>query len=141
MWANRADSRGYVSATADQRCTLTLATQPEKESEVSDVKASRNIGDSEGHSHRGQRRLARGDMLSVILISILLNLTQLGAKPIGQAVPRASAASAPSQGRNRRFRMRATKSLVMVMERPEIQHLADTHAWHCNSQEAEVWPF
>jgi hypothetical protein len=29
--------------------------------------------------------LARGDMLPVILISILLNLTQLGAKPIGGA--------------------------------------------------------
>jgi mannose/fructose/N-acetylgalactosamine-specific phosphotransferase system component IIC len=29
---------------------------------------------------------ARGDMLPVILISILLNLTQLGAKPIGGAV-------------------------------------------------------
>ena len=28
---------------------------------------------------------ARGDMLPVILISILLNITQLGAKPIGGA--------------------------------------------------------
>ena len=31
---------------------------------------------------------ARGDMLPVILISILLNLTELGAKPIGHAEPR-----------------------------------------------------
>jgi hypothetical protein len=31
--------------------------------------------------------LARGDMLPVILLSILFNLAQLGAKPIGQAVP------------------------------------------------------
>jgi hypothetical protein len=31
---------------------------------------------------------ARGDMLPVILISILFNLAQLGAKPVGQAVPR-----------------------------------------------------
>ena len=30
---------------------------------------------------------ARGDMLPVILNSILLNLTQLGAKPIGAARP------------------------------------------------------
>ncbi|WMT74734.1 hypothetical protein [Bradyrhizobium sp. Ash2021] len=44
---------------------------------------------------------ARGDMLPVILISILLNLTQLGAKPIGQAVPRDPVASPPSQDRNR----------------------------------------
>ena len=44
---------------------------------------------------------ARGDMLPVILISILLNLTQLGAKPIGQAVLRDSVASPPSQDRNR----------------------------------------
>jgi hypothetical protein len=29
--------------------------------------------------------VARGDMLPVVLISILLNLTQLGAKPIGAA--------------------------------------------------------
>jgi Na+/H+-dicarboxylate symporter len=31
---------------------------------------------------------ARGDVLPVILISILFNLAQLGAKPVGQAVPR-----------------------------------------------------
>jgi hypothetical protein len=31
---------------------------------------------------------ARGDMLPVILISVLLNLAQLGAKPVSQAVPR-----------------------------------------------------
>jgi Na+/H+-dicarboxylate symporter len=30
---------------------------------------------------------ARGDMLPVILISILLNLAQLGAKPAGHAEP------------------------------------------------------
>ena len=33
---------------------------------------------------------ARGDMLSVILISVLFNLAELGAKPVGQAVPRDS---------------------------------------------------
>jgi hypothetical protein len=32
--------------------------------------------------------LARGDMLPVILISLLFNLAQSGAKPVGQAVPR-----------------------------------------------------
>jgi len=32
--------------------------------------------------------LARGDMLPVILISILLNLAELGAKPAGHAEPR-----------------------------------------------------
>ena len=31
--------------------------------------------------------LARGDMLPVILISILFNLAELGAKPVGQAEP------------------------------------------------------
>jgi hypothetical protein len=31
--------------------------------------------------------LARGDMLSVILISALFNLVQLGAKPVGQTPP------------------------------------------------------
>ena len=30
---------------------------------------------------------ARGDMLPVILISILFNLVQLSAKPVGQVVP------------------------------------------------------
>jgi hypothetical protein len=44
---------------------------------------------------------ARGDMLLVILIPILLNLTQLGAKPIAQDVLRDSVASPPSQDRNR----------------------------------------
>ena len=33
---------------------------------------------------------ARGDMLSVILISVLFNLAELGAKPVGQTVPRDS---------------------------------------------------
>ena len=42
---------------------------------------------------------ARGDMLPVILISILLNFIQLGAKPI--AVLREPVASQPSQDRNR----------------------------------------
>jgi hypothetical protein len=32
--------------------------------------------------------LARGDMLPVILISIVLNLAELGVKPAGQAEPR-----------------------------------------------------
>ena len=31
---------------------------------------------------------ARGDMLPVILISVVFNLAQLGAKPVGQAAPR-----------------------------------------------------
>jgi hypothetical protein len=31
---------------------------------------------------------ARGDMLPVILISVLFHLAQLRAKPVGQAVPR-----------------------------------------------------
>ena len=30
---------------------------------------------------------ARGDMLPVILITVLFNLVQLGAKPVGQAEP------------------------------------------------------
>jgi hypothetical protein len=33
---------------------------------------------------------ARGDMLSVILISVLLNLIDLGARPSGEAMPRDS---------------------------------------------------
>ena len=44
---------------------------------------------------------ARGEMLPVILISILLNFAQLGAKPLGQAVLRDPVASPPSQDRNR----------------------------------------
>jgi len=47
--------------------------------------------------------LARGDILPVILISIMLNLTQLGAKPIGQAVLRDPVASPPSQDRTADF--------------------------------------
>jgi hypothetical protein len=31
--------------------------------------------------------VARGDMLSVILLSILFNLAELGARPVGQAEP------------------------------------------------------
>jgi hypothetical protein len=36
----------------------------------------------------------RGDVLSVILISVLFDLAELGVKPVGQTVPRDSAAVA-----------------------------------------------
>ena len=39
--------------------------------------------------------LARGDMLSVILISVLFNLAELGGKPVDQTVPRDSMAVSP----------------------------------------------
>jgi hypothetical protein len=45
--------------------------------------------------------LARGDMLSVILISVLFNLAELGAKPVDQTVPRDSMAVSPSNDRGR----------------------------------------
>jgi Na+/H+-dicarboxylate symporter len=44
---------------------------------------------------------ARGDMLSVIVISALFSLAKLSAKSIGQTVPRDPAASPQSQDRNR----------------------------------------
>ena len=43
----------------------------------------------------------RGDMLSVILISVLFNLAELGAKPVGQTVPRDSRAVSQSDDRGR----------------------------------------
>ena len=42
---------------------------------------------------------ARGDMLPVILISVLLNLAQLGAKLVGQVVPRDTISVSRSQER------------------------------------------
>jgi hypothetical protein len=45
--------------------------------------------------------LARGDMLSVILISVLFNLAELGAKPVGQTVPRDSMVVSSSDDRGR----------------------------------------
>ena len=44
---------------------------------------------------------ARGDMLSVILISVLFNLVELGAKPVGQTEPRVSMAVSQSGDRGR----------------------------------------
>ena len=44
---------------------------------------------------------ARGDMLCVILISVLFNLAELGAKPVGQTVPRNSVAVSESNDRGR----------------------------------------
>jgi hypothetical protein len=44
---------------------------------------------------------ARGDMLSVILISVLLNLAGLDAKPVGQTVPRDSMSVSQSGDRGR----------------------------------------
>jgi hypothetical protein len=43
----------------------------------------------------------RGDMLSVILISVLFNLAELGAKPVGQTVPGNSVAVSESNDRGR----------------------------------------
>jgi mannose/fructose/N-acetylgalactosamine-specific phosphotransferase system component IIC len=45
--------------------------------------------------------LARGDMLSVILISVLFNLAQLGAKPIGQTMPQDTIVVSSSDDRDR----------------------------------------
>jgi hypothetical protein len=43
---------------------------------------------------------ARGDIFSVILISVLFNLAELGAKPVGQTVPRDSMAVAKRRSRS-----------------------------------------
>jgi hypothetical protein len=51
---------------------------------------------------------ARGDMLSVILISVLFNLVELGAKPVGQTVPRNSVAVSEGNDRGRRFQIHQT---------------------------------
>jgi hypothetical protein len=45
--------------------------------------------------------LARGDMLSVILISVLFNLAELGARPVGQTVPRENMAVSQGEDRGR----------------------------------------
>jgi hypothetical protein len=45
--------------------------------------------------------VARGDMLSVILISVLFNLAEFGAKPVGLTVPRDSMAVSQSDDRGR----------------------------------------
>jgi Na+/H+-dicarboxylate symporter len=84
---------GYVSITADQRCTraksrFTLATQSDKESDVSMSKLLATLATVKAILIAASVAFARGDMLPVILISILFNLAQLGAKPVGQAVPR-----------------------------------------------------
>jgi hypothetical protein len=56
--------------------------------------------------------LARGDMLSVILISVLFNLAELGGKPVGRTVPRDSMAVSPSDVRGRCFEIHADSALV-----------------------------
>ncbi len=50
---------------------------------------------------------ARGEILPVILISVLFNL-QLGAKPIGQTMPRNSVAVSESNDRGRWFQIHQT---------------------------------
>ena len=45
--------------------------------------------------------LARGDMFPVIVISVLFNLAQLGAKPVGQTVPRDTMTVSQSDDRGR----------------------------------------
>jgi hypothetical protein len=45
--------------------------------------------------------LARGDMLPIVLISVLFNLAQLGGKTTGQPVPRDTIVVSPSDDRSR----------------------------------------
>ena len=45
--------------------------------------------------------LARGEILPVILISVLFNLAELGVKPIGQTMPRDTIVVSPSDDRDR----------------------------------------
>ena len=45
--------------------------------------------------------LARGEILPVILISVLFNLAELGVKPIGQSMPRDTIVVSPSDDRDR----------------------------------------
>jgi hypothetical protein len=44
---------------------------------------------------------ARGDMLSLIVISVLFNLVELGAKPVGRTIPRDSGTVSQSDHRGR----------------------------------------
>jgi hypothetical protein len=78
-----------------------LATQPEKKAKCPMSKLLAILATLKAILIAASVAVARGDMLPVILISILLNLTELGAKPIGQAVLREPVASPPSQDRNR----------------------------------------
>ena len=55
-------------------------------SEVIHVEAFRNCGSLKAILIAASVALARGDMLSVILISVLFNLAQFGGKPAGQTV-------------------------------------------------------
>jgi hypothetical protein len=56
---------------------------------------------------------AGGYMLPIIVIAALFSLAQPGAKPIGQTALQAPAAGSPSRERSCRFRMHATKALVI----------------------------
>ena len=103
MWANRADSRGLCwqkQAREPSRISL-LRRGPEKNAGCPMSKFLAILATLKAILIAASVAFARGDMLPVILISILLNLTQLGAKPIGQAVLRDPVASPPSQDRNR----------------------------------------
>jgi hypothetical protein len=85
---------GYVSTGADQRCTLgvlhfTVAIQLERKARCPKPKLLAIAATLNAILFAASVAFARGDMLPVILISILFNLAQLGAKPVGQPVPRA----------------------------------------------------
>src|SRR5258706_6349177 len=63
---------------------------------------------------------ARGDMLSVILISALFNLAELGAKPVGQTVPRDSMAVSRSDDGGRSVQIH-TERVVVSMTIPSLR--------------------
>jgi hypothetical protein len=44
---------------------------------------------------------ARGDMLPIVLISVLFNLAQLGGKTVGQPLPRDTIVVSPGDDRSR----------------------------------------
>src|SRR5258705_5085447 len=97
MWANRADSRVLCwqkQAREPSRISL-LRRSSEKNAGCPMSKLLAILATLKATLIAASVAFARGDMLPVILISILVNLTQLGAKPIAGAARPCSESAAP----------------------------------------------
>src|SRR5580693_4124419 len=83
---------GYLTTTTDGRGTRAkshsrLRRSPKKKARCPMPKLLAILAALKAILIAASVAFARGDMLPVILISILFNLSQSGAKPVGQAVP------------------------------------------------------
>jgi hypothetical protein len=72
----------------ETRCLFSIVTRSEEKRRCPMSKLLATLASLKAILIAASVAVARGDVLPVILLSVLFNLVQLGAKPVGKAEPR-----------------------------------------------------